>query len=135
MIKDLIYKMILFTGILPASILLFFSLIGFATIIIDNILDGRNIIILISIIFGIVGYVGLITSMIFPRKALLNFILLLLGLIGFSIFLSYEAGLKGWKWLVTIEEPEEWFLPGLPFVATVIGLIVNLKESIKNKSN
>ncbi|MFM6994594.1 MAG: hypothetical protein ACKOWO_05730 [Sediminibacterium sp.] len=88
-----------------------------------------------SILFGITGYIGLITSLALPKKNFLNFLLLLLGLIGFSIFLSYEGGMKGWKWLLTIEEPEEWFILALPIIASLLGLIVNVIKTIKNTSN
>ncbi|MEN9972008.1 MAG: hypothetical protein RIS20_355 [Bacteroidota bacterium] len=125
MLKELTYKIILITGLLLATFLLFFSFSGLANIMSSNHLFQKDIIIFTSILLGIAGYVGLITSLLLPKKTLINFLLLLLGLIGFSIFLSYEGGLRGWIWLLTIEEPEEWFLLAWPIISSLLGLIVN----------
>lgn len=133
--KEMIYNIILITGLIPATILLSFSFLGLANIISSNVLYKRDIIILTSIISGMAGYAGIITSLVIPKKAILNCLLLSFGLIGFSIFLSYEGGMRGWKWFLTIEEPEEWFLPAWPIIAALIGLIINLYRSIKNNSN
>lgn len=134
MLKEVTYKIILITGLFPATLLLFFSFLGLANILSSNQLYQKDIIILTSILLGMAGYVGLITSLALPKKTLLNFLLLLLGLIGFSIFLSYEGGMRGWKWLLTIEEPEEWFFPAWPIIASLLGLFVNMFKLKKNSN-
>lgn len=135
MLKELTYKIIIITGLLPASILLVFSFMGLSNILSSNHLIGEDIILLFSIIVGIAGYIGLVTSLVIPKKTMLNFLLLLLGLIGFSIFLSMEGGMHGWLWFLTIEEPDEWLLPAWPIITALIGLIVNLIRFIQNPKN
>jgi hypothetical protein len=132
MLKELTYKIILVTGLFPATFLLFFSFFGLANITSSNHLFQKDIIILTSILLGIVGYIGLITSLTLPKKTLINFLLLFMGLIGFSIFISIEGGIRGWKWLLTIEEPEEWFLLAWPIITSLLGLIVNSIKIIKS---
>ncbi len=134
MSKELIYKLLLFTGLIPASILVCFSFLGLYNVITLNVLNFRNIITLTSLSLGIIGFIGLNTSFVVPKKAKLNFILLLLGIIGFSMFLSFEGGIAGWKWFVTIEEPDEWFLLGWPVIIAIVGLIVNFRAILKRKN-
>ncbi len=132
MIKDLIYKIILLVGLVPATLMLCFSILGLCTIVTSDYIYLKEIILLFSIIFGILGYTGLLTSLLIPEKAKLNFCFLLLGLIGFSVFLSYESGISGWKWLLTMEEPDEWAILGLPNIAALVGLTVNAIRMVKS---
>ncbi len=132
MLKELTYKTLLITGLLPATFLLFFSLLALFNILNLDYLNQKHTLFLLSILLGTSGYIGLLTSLIYPKKTLLNFIFLLLGLIGFSIFLSHDGGMRGWIWLVSIEEPDEWIIIAWPIIVSIIGLIINLVRTIKH---
>ncbi|MES2587807.1 MAG: hypothetical protein V4622_02435 [Bacteroidota bacterium] len=133
--KDIIYKLTIISGLIPATILLLLTIIGISNIFSFHEIRFKEFIVFTSMILGIVGYVGLLTSLIFNNKTILNLILLLLGLIGFVIFTSFEGGLYAWKWIITMEEPEEWFIPVWPNVVSLIGIVVNSFKIIKKAKN
>lgn len=76
-------------------------------------------------LLGIMGYVGLITSLVAQKSPKLNLTFLLIGLTGFILFTSFEGGIRAWKWLLLFEEPDEWYIMGLPLLAFVIAISVN----------
>lgn len=88
---------------------------------------------LLSMVFGVLGYVGLAMNLKQNKELkgeLINFILLLIGVSGVILFTSIEGGLKAWKWILTIEEPDEWLMSVGP-VSIVIFLMVLKGKRLK----
>lgn len=133
MIKEYLYKAILGIALIPATLLLSYSFAGLAIIFERDELNNKELIIIFSMISGIAGYIGLLTSLIIPKKAKLNFVLLLIGLLGFSLFTSFTGGISAWKWLLLFEEPDEWFILGLPFIASIVGVVFSIFEIRKTR--
>lgn len=84
-------------------------------------------------IFGLLGYIGLVMNLKQDKKIkseLLNFIFLTLGIIGFIMFNSIEGGIEAWKWIILIEEPDEWLIFVGPILITIILTIMKGKRLI-----
>lgn len=92
MIKETAYKIILISGIVPATILLFFSFYGIFRFISDQFYSVQDFLFLLSYIFGICGFVGLFRALIFKTKPILTILLLTLGLVGMSIIGGWIFG-------------------------------------------
>lgn len=112
----------LITGIIPATVLLFFTLT-----ILPNILHGfhfelRETLILLGCLLGLGGYAGLLRM--FGSHAAgkwrLTAVLLLGGAAGTILFTAAEGGRRGLRWLLLIEEPGEWFLFAWPAVVSLV---------------
>lgn len=120
--KEVVYIIIVFSGIVPATILFglsFYIIFRFGT---DHIYHQLSDFIgLFSVLMGMCGYVGLVRALIFKTKPLLTVLLLVLGLIGMSIV----GGKTFWVWTLTIEEPDEWLLAGYPMFVTFFAIVVN----------
>ena len=58
----------------------------------------------------------------------INFFLLSLGVFGFVLFTSFEGGIKAWKWIFIIEEPDEWLIYVGPILITIFLTIVKVKR-------
>lgn len=127
-LNHVLYVIILLLGLFPATFLFILMIQGMTSILTWYDLHLRIAFIMISFILGMAGYIGLFTALIAPRKYKLNSALLLFGLVGFSIFMSLEGGITAWKWFLFIEEPDEWFILGLPIISALVGLIVNVRR-------
>jgi len=121
-------KTILGIALIPATLLLSFSFAGMSIILSGDEISTDELVIIFSMISGIAGYIGLLTALIIPQKAKLNLVLLLIGLLGFSLFTSFTGGTRAWKWLLFFEEPDEWFIMGLPFIASIVGVVFSIFE-------
>lgn len=119
--KETINIILTVLALLPMTFFLFVSIYG-----VFNILSSfhfNDTLVLISLIFGILGYVGLVMNLKQNKKLkteVINFIFLLLGIVGFVLFNSFEGGLKAWKWILMIEEPDEWLMYVGPTLITII---------------
>ena len=119
--KETINIILTVLALLPMTFFLFVSIYG-----VFNILSSfhfNDILVLISLIFGILGYAGLVMNLKQNKKLkteVINFIFLLLGIVGFVLFNSFEGGLKAWKWILMIEEPDEWLMYVGPTLITII---------------
>lgn len=119
--KEVVYFIIVFSGIVPATILFGFSFYFIFRFITDQIYQLSDFIGLFCVLMGMCGYVGLVRALIFKTKPLLTVLLLVLGLIGMSIV----GGKTFWVWTLTIEEPDEWLLAGYPMFVTFFAIVVN----------
>lgn len=119
--KETINIILTVLALLPMTFFLFVSIYG-----VFNILSSfhfNDTLVLISLIFGILGYAGLVMNLKQNKKLkteVINFIFLLLGIVGFVLFNSFEGGLKAWKWILMIEEPDEWLMYVGPTLITII---------------
>ncbi len=89
---------------------------------------------LISLLFGILGYIGLLMNLKQNKELkveLINFILLVLGIVGFVLFNSCQGGLRAWKWILMIEEPDEWILFFGPILITLFLIVIKGKRLTK----
>ncbi|MCX2745632.1 hypothetical protein OO013_17250 [Mangrovivirga sp. M17] len=116
-------------ALLPMTFFLFVSIYGAFNIL--SSFDFNDTLILISLIFGILGYVGLLMNL-KQNKELkaesINFIFLLLGIVGFILFNSFEGGLKAWKWILMIEDPDEWLMFVGPTLITILLIVTKGKR-------
>lgn len=86
---------------------------------------------LLSMVFGVLGYVGLAMNLKQNKELkveLINFILLLIGVSGGILFTSIEGGLKAWKWIFTIEEPDEWLMSVGPVLIVIFLMVLKGKR-------
>ena len=130
--KDTINIVLTLLALLPMTFFLFVSIYGIFNIL--SSFDLNAIIILISLIFGIIGYVGLLMNLKQNKdlkSEIINFIFLLLGIVGFVLFNSFEFGLKAWKWILMIEEPDEWLMFVGPTLTTIILIVIKGKRLTK----
>ena len=90
-------------------------------------------------VLGILGYVGLLMSLKQNKQKkgeLVNFIFLLLGITGFVVFTTFVGGIKAWKWIITVEEPDEWLMFTGPILITFYLMIRKGKRLLTmNKDN
>jgi preprotein translocase subunit Sss1 len=85
--------------------------------------DSNNIPIGLAMVFGIIGYIGLIMNLKTEKKLkseCINFVFLLVGIIGFILFHSIKGGITAWKWIIFMEEPNEWIIFVGPMLMTII---------------
>jgi len=126
--RIIIYKAILVLGLLPGTLMLFFAFSGLSILLSQKTLGFEGIALVIAIIMSILGYAGLISSLINPKWLKINLVLLISGILGFVAFISLEGGFHAWKWILTMEEPGEWFLVCWPIISGLTGIIVNAKR-------
>jgi hypothetical protein len=84
---------------------------------------------------GICGYIGLIMILkgLHKTRHILKSIFLILGLIGFIIFVNYSGRNNFWKWILSVEEPDEWFIIMLPLIVSGIFLTLILSDFMKQR--
>ena len=119
--KETINIILTVLALLPMTFFLFVSIYGAFNIL--SSFHFNDTLVLISLIFGILGYAGLVMNLKQNKKLkteVINFIFLLLGIVGFVLFNSFEGGLKAWKWILMIEEPDEWLMFVGPTLITII---------------
>jgi hypothetical protein len=116
-------------ALVPATPLVFFSSLWLFQI---HIIDYG---IFISMIFGVFGYIGLIMNLFWNKPIkieIVNFILLLFGFVGFFIFIIFERSGRVLKWVITMEEPDEFLILVSPTLISIILLLIKGKQ-IKTK--
>lgn len=107
--------------LIPMTFWLFLSIYGLKSILTN--FDSNNIPIGLAMVFGIIGYIGLIMNLKTDKKLkgeCINFVFLLVGIIGFILFHSIEGGINAWKWIIFMEEPDEWIIFVGPMLMTII---------------
>lgn len=127
--KNILHFIIVTSAILPATLLLFLNLIVAFNFIPR--IEFKSILILLVFVFGILGYIGLIMLLFLmknKKKEALNMILLTCGICSFILFNSIEGGTRAWKWILTMEEPDEWFILVWPTLVSFGYLIIKVKR-------
>ena len=90
-----------------------------------------TLIILIPITLGILGYVGLLMNLKKDKGQkweFINLIFLISGIIGWVLFNSFVGGIEAWKWIIMIEEPDEWLIFVGPILLTMYLTIIKAKR-------
>jgi hypothetical protein len=90
-----------------------------------------TLIILIPITLGILGYVGLLMNLKKDKGQkweFINLIFLISGIIGWVLFNSFVGGIEAWKWIIMIEEPDEWLIFVGPILLTMYLTIIKTKR-------
>lgn len=131
MIKEIIYKIILVSGLAPASILLCFSFYGIFKLLSDQLYSTQVFLDLFAMILGIFGFVGLVRALMLKNKPTLTILLLILGLVGISMI----GGVDFWIWTFTMAEPDEWIIAGYPMIVSIIAIVVNSYEFLNRRLN
>ena len=130
--KAIVNIILILSGIIPATFLLFMCFFMIGKIMTDWSFDSQDIIYLTTSLFGIFGYAGLILLLLEHRiKRVLIVTFLLMGILSFILFVS-QSGIKAWSWIITMEEPDEWFIIVWP---TIVALISVIRISLKPKIN
>ncbi|UKN02722.1 hypothetical protein K6119_04235 [Paracrocinitomix mangrovi] len=95
-----------------STILMFFTILLSVVLIPQLKPELVEIMILLSFLLEIAGYIGLIMVLKGkvnekPKRVLF---LLLCGILSFLLFTSIVGGKTTWTWVLTLQEPFEWFL-------------------------
>ena len=98
--------------------------------------DFEYVLILLSCVFGISGFIGLLTLFNINKivNHILTIILLTSGMLGSVIFISTTGGQKAWKWILTFEEPDEWFIFMWPNIVALVFTIILARQYQTKKS-
>ena len=133
--KTILYYIFLFSGLLPALYLLILTLFFLPGLLKDFIYYHENGVapILFSCLLGICGFIGLISLI--GRKAKqsysLTITLLSLGIIGAIIFLIITGGREALEWVLSFEEPDEWFVFVWPNIVSLTFAITLSFEKLR----
>lgn len=130
--KETVNTILTILAIMPMTFFLALSIYGLSAILSN--FDADDTLILISIIFGIFGYVGLLMNLKqdkSKRGELINLIFLLLGIIGFILFTSFEGGIIAWKWIITVDELDEWLVFVGPVLITIYLTVIKVIQFTK----
>lgn len=130
--KETVNTILTILAIMPMTFFLALSIYGLSAILSN--FDADDTLILISIIFGIFGYVGLLMNLKQEKSKggeLVNLIFLLLGILGFILFTSFQGGIIAWKWIITIDELDEWLVFVGPVLITIYLTIIKVKQFTK----
>ncbi|HWJ26727.1 MAG TPA: hypothetical protein VNS32_09295 [Flavisolibacter sp.] len=135
--KNVLYILFIFSAIAPAIVLTFLTLGVLPTLILDFDFSLKGILLILSCIFCLCGFAGLILLMPgpIPRLYSINIFLLILGISGFVLFNIIEGGQKAWKWILTIEEPGEWFIYVWPNIVSLTFIIVLYRKILVNRKS
>lgn len=125
--KNLLQILLLISGFLPATYL------SFLCILVLTSGDHMHITVYIVCILGLGGYIGMF--LLFLEHRVNNWsivVLLLAGIVSFILFVN--QGRDGaWKWVLTIEEPDEWFIFVWPSVIALLNITRLLIKKLKPK--
>ena len=127
--KEVVYFIIVFSGIVPATILFGFSFYIIFRFITDQIYQLSDFIGLFCVLMGMCGYIGLIRALFFKTKPLLTVLLLVLGLIGVSLI----GGKSFWAGVFTIKASDDWLIGGYPMFVTIFAIVVNGYRFLKSR--
>ena len=123
-----------FTALFPATVLLFFSIIGIITLLAH--FNTETSILLLAFLLCCLGYAGLFMNLFWTKsKKFETYTLLFLitGFLGFILFTSFTGGFNTWKWLLIFKLHKEWFLFGYPFWVTIILIVIKSIHLIELK--
>jgi len=131
--KTTLYYIFLYSGLLPAFYLLILTLFFLPSLLKDIIYHHEIGVapILFSCLLGICGFIGLIRLI--RRKAKqshsLTITLLSLGITGAVLFLIVTGGREALEWVISFEEPDEWFVFVWPnIVALTFAIALSFKK-------
>ena len=88
-------------------------------------------------ILGISGYAGLAFSLIprFENKWHFKITLLSFGILGFIIFNTVTVGKDAWKWILKIEEIDDWIIWVWPTIVSLTLILINGQKLFKYRLN
>ncbi len=134
MLKNILFKFFVFSGIIPASILLLLGLSVCFMSFEDLIFNLKGIFISLCYILAMIGYIGLWRVLISQnsKKQKVTMICLFLGMIGYIFFFIFEGGQRAWNWFIEFKEPFEILLFFWPIIVTLFCLsnfLLNKKYS------
>lgn len=121
--KSFINYLFIFSAIIPATYLLFLCLLVLGEVVSDFSFNSESILYLLIGLSGIMGYLGLL--FLFAENRIKNAVIIMclsLGVISLIIFTSIQ-GIHAWKWILTMEEPDEWFILVWPSIVSVVQII------------
>ncbi|AWH74780.1 hypothetical protein DCS32_11610 [Dokdonia sp. Dokd-P16] len=129
--KETVNIILTIVALIPMTYFMVLSIYALANLL--SKFDVDDTLILISITFGILGYVGLLMNLKQSKNKNVEFInltFLSIGIIGFVLFNSIQGGTKAWKWVIMIEEPDEWLMFVGPILITMYLSIIKGKRLI-----
>ena len=59
---------------------------------------------------------------------LTTYTFLISGIIGWVLFNSFVGGIEAWKWIIMIDEPDEWLIFVGPILLTMYLTIIKAKR-------
>lgn len=124
---------LLISAIIPATLLTILSFIGIYSIIATY--KFEDLPILVSILLGVFGYFGLII-LLFPsskKSLIINLFLLISGVFGFILFNNITGGSSSWEWILTFQEPTEWFIYVWLNIVAILYIVILLKKINNNQ--
>jgi hypothetical protein len=134
--KYIIRYILIISALIPATILLGFSFYALGKVLVnlDKVYKIKYFSLLLTSSLGILGYCGLFMLLTFydkinPKRALL---FLICGIISFVIFTSM-GGVRAWLWVITMEEPDEWFIFVWPTVVSIY-FTINIFKTMYNNT-
>lgn len=106
------FNILLLSGIIPSTLLLFLGIFWFFQSLSDLTLNLRVSFIYICFVLTILGYIGLWKALIYPinMNPKLTIIFTFLGVIGYISFFLFEGGKTAINWLIDFKEPFEILL-------------------------
>ncbi|SEH99979.1 hypothetical protein SAMN02927937_02646 [Paenimyroides aquimaris] len=136
MTKRVLYILFVLSGLIPATYLLFLTLLYGGVILLEmNKIDLTDLLILLCFAFGICGYLGLLSLLrgLQEKYYKTNLILLGLGIIGFFIFMTFIGQAPAREWIFNIEEIDEWLVFMLPNIVSLTFIALILTRITMNK--
>jgi len=127
--KDKLNNFLTILTLIPLTFYLMISVYALYNILSKFSVDA--LIILIPITLGILGYVGLLMNLKKNKGQkweFINLTFLISGIIGWVLFNSFVGGIEAWKWIIMIDEPDEWLIFVGPILLTVYLTIIKAKR-------
>ena len=127
--KDKLNNFLTILTLIPLTFYLVISVYALYNILSKFSVDA--LIILIPITLGILGYVGLLMNLKKNKGQkweFINLTFLISGIIGWVLFNSFVGGIEAWKWIIMIDEPDEWLIFVGPILLTVYLTIIKAKR-------
>ncbi|MDG1332715.1 MAG: hypothetical protein P8P74_10315 [Crocinitomicaceae bacterium] len=119
---------------MPETILLVFCFLLIGNLFSKGITDLESFTHLAMSLMGILGYIGLILLLLEDRiKKWFIIFCLTLGIASFIIFISI-SGKEAWKWVLTMEEIDEWFIFVWPSIVSIISIVRITFQSLNKKN-
>ena len=127
--KDKLNNFLTILTLIPLTFYLVISVYALYNILAKFSVDA--LIILIPITLGILGYVGLLMNLKKNKGQkweFINLTFLISGIIGWVLFNSFVGGIEAWKWIIMIDEPDEWLIFVGPILLTMYLTIIKAKR-------
>ena len=133
--KTIVNTVFIISGIIPATFLLLLCFFMIGKFFTDSYTDSSSTLFLFNSILGVFGYVGLIFLLLEHKvKSWVILCFLASGLCSFVIFNSI-AGERAWRWILTMEEPNEWFIFVWPAIVAFVSIVRIMIERIIMKND